>query len=124
VIRLTGSIFNFLSPLNRDLATYSTTNVTPSNLGMALYYRRYGATKSIATSGTHTTTWTADTEYGLATMGGVYLPKYSWSKRIVYKVVVGTPYFAVLKMDTSGNLTITPENVISGGIIRIHEVYF
>jgi len=88
-----------------------------------LYYRKLGPCKSIYTAGTHTVEWTAGTTYGLATIGGIYAPSYSWSKRIPYKTS-GNVHFAMLSMDTSGQLTITPETVGSGGVLRIHEVYF
>jgi len=88
-----------------------------------LYYRKLGPCKSIYAAGTHTVEWTAGTTYGLATVGGIYTPSYSWSKRIPYKTS-GNVHFATLSMDTSGQLTITPETVGSGGTLRIHEMYF
>jgi len=88
-----------------------------------MWYRRYGIVKSVYFAGTHTTTWVAGTTYGLATMGGIYASIYTWSKRIVYKVVEGVPYFAFLSMDNTGVLTITPETVTSGGTIRVNELY-
>lgn len=119
-----AALYSVYNQLNSDLGTYNATSITPTNLGMLLYYYRYGIVKSIYTAGTHTTTWAANTKYGLGTMGGVYLPNYGWSKRILYKSVEGIQYFAVLEMDVNGVLAITPENVTSGGIIRINETYF
>ena len=112
-----------ITSLNSDLVTLNSYEITPTNIGIKLYYRKLGPCKSIYAAGTHTVEWTAGTTYGLATVGGIYTPSYSWSKRIPYKTS-GNVHFATLSMDTSGQLTITPETVGIGGTLRIHEMYF
>jgi len=116
-------LMDLYTKLNSDLVTLNSYEITPTNIGIKLYYRKLGPCKSIYAAGTHTVEWTAGTTYGLATVGGIYTPSYSWSKRIPYKTS-GNVHFATLSMDTSGQLTITPETVGSGGTLRIHEMYF
>lgn len=84
---------------------------------------RCGPVKTIFAAGTHTKTWTADTKYGIGTIGGIYAPAAPVSKRIVYKIIGTQPYYALLEIDTQGNISLTPLNVASGGTLRIYETY-
>lgn len=132
VSAITATELGYLSGLkaniNDQLTTLNSESIDSVALtgmnGVTMYMYRHGSTKAIRIAGTDTSNMTAGEEYILTDqIPEPYRPKHPWLKRICYKSVGLTPYFAAIEMTAEGVLKIVPITTSYGGTARIFELY-